>query len=405
VSDSAHTVSEATRKRLVVIDDDPDAGDIICVAARMAGFDATRSTTFDEFTAALAEPVSVLVVDLVMPGTDGIELLRYLVRQQCRAGIVLTSGFDAQVLESAERTARAMGLRVLGHLPKPMRVAELVERLRQFGAAAVDAAPTPSGGTVAVSPDELEHGIDHDQLVVHYQPQIDLRTMTIIGIEALVRWNHPVHGLLFPDRFLRMAESAGLMDALTRTVLGCVLKDSKHLADNGALQTYSINLSAKSLRNLNLPDEISNAAAQSGVAASQLIIEITETELIGELALALDILTRLRMKGVQVSIDDFGVGYSTLRQVHLIPANELKIDKSFVIASHSDDTARIMVQKTIELGRELGLRVVAEGVETPASLDLVRRYGCDIAQGYFFTRPLPLTSFTDWRSNWTGSKH
>ena len=221
-----------------------------------------------------------------------------------------------------------------------------------------------------------------------------------MGVEALVRWQHPELGLVFPDSFIGHAESFGLIDQLGWLVVNRGLAElpERALAD-GSFPTLSLNVSAHSLTDLKFPDTFVALTEKYGVPPERIILEITESGLIQNLASSLDILMRLRLKGIQLSIDDFGTGYAMMQQLRNVPATELKIDKSFVQEMYVNDGARVVVQKTIEIGHELGMKVIAEGVETAEQLEFLRAGHCDLAQGYFFSRPLPVDDLLPWLKN------
>jgi EAL domain-containing protein (putative c-di-GMP-specific phosphodiesterase class I)/FixJ family two-component response regulator len=382
-------------KNMLVIDDDSDIGEFVSEVARACGYFCDSVTNFDDFKALLGPDVSMIMVDLMMPGVDGIEVLRYLGEQGCQSGIILMSGFDKRVLSVSEQLARELGLNVLGHFQKPIRFVDLESFLnRSSKARAVHATPEEPGSPI--SAEELRRAIQEDQMVVHYQPQMDIRSHVPVGVEALVRWNHPVRGLLAPDLFIALSESLGLIDDLTWLIVKKALGDRKQITKHGWRPTLSINVSAVSLRDLEMPEKFLSHAAAFDTSPKDLVIEITESGLIKELRTALDILARLRVRGMDLSIDDFGTGYSMLQQLKRVPANELKIDQMFVQAMEHDEEARAMVCKTIELGHELGMRIVAEGVETEEQLLRLGGMGCDIAQGYLFSRPVPLQEILAW---------
>lgn len=386
---------------LLVVDDEPGIGQFIAAAAGSVGYACQVTTTATEFKTALAPGVSLIMLDLVMPDTDGIELLRFLGAQRCEAPIILMSGFDKRVLRVAEDLATELGLKVAACLQKPFRLAqlrELLERYRGFVAAANTRRSAPS--SLTVTREDLIRACEHDEFELHYQPQISIETGAVCGAEALVRWRHPDHGLVYPNAFIGLCESWNLIDRLTSSVLNIALADRMRYRDNYGDLTLSVNVSARSLHDLDFPDTVSILASQYDMPPSKVVLEITESGLIGNLARALDVLARVRMKQMRLSIDDFGTGYSMMQQLRRVPATELKVDKSFVQEMLTDDSARTVVRKTIELGHDLEMRVVAEGVETRDQFAALSAGGCDIAQGYLFTRPLPLTAFVAWLDDW-----
>jgi EAL domain-containing protein (putative c-di-GMP-specific phosphodiesterase class I) len=212
-----------------------------------------------------------------------------------------------------------------------------------------------------------------------------------------VRWQCPERDLLYPDSFLRRAEQMGLMDDLGWLVAGRALDEVKLFANrSGAVPRLALNLSVQSLHDLKFPDRFLEVLHKHGAAMESVILEITESGLLKELSNTLDVLTRLRVKGIQLSIDDFGTGYAMMQQLVNIPATELKIDKEFVMNMQQSSSDRVMVEKSIEIGHELGMKVLAEGVETAEQLGSLRQNGCDAAQGYFFSRALPPKDLVHW---------
>jgi EAL domain-containing protein (putative c-di-GMP-specific phosphodiesterase class I) len=243
----------------------------------------------------------------------------------------------------------------------------------------------------------LRHAIERNELILHYQPQIDIATGRILGLEALVRWQHPERGLIFPNDFISRAEELGLIDELGWLVMDRGMSEVGQFANgDGKNPMLSLNASVYSLYDLKFPDTLVSLAEKHGISLGDITIEVTESGLIEELSRTLDILTRLRMKQVKLSIDDFGTGYAMMQQLQNIPATELKIDKSLVQDIHDKDTDRILIQKTIEMAHELGMQVIGEGVETQEQLDFLRLKGCDGVQGYLFTRALPPEELVDW---------
>jgi PAS domain S-box-containing protein len=392
----------AARQKILVIDDDDDIGELVSAAAETMGCQCTVTTQAATFLEKLAPDTTLVLLDLMMPGMDGIELLRLLAERNCKADIVLISGVGKRTIESAGQLGEILGLSIVGHLQKPFPIADLkklLQRLSGFEAPPI----VHSSPRALILKDELQLAVDNDEFVVYYQPQIDIATGHIFGVEALVRWQHPKHGLIFPDVFIGLMEQFGLIDELGWIVANQGMRDIGKFADwDGTAVALSLNVSAKSLHDLNFPDTLISIAVKHGVSPADLTIEITESGLIKELSKTLDILTRLRMKQVKLSIDDFGTGFAMLQQIKNIPATELKIDRSFVQEMTSKPRDRIMVQRTIEMAHDLGMHVIAEGVETLEQLDILRSNGCDIAQGYLFSRPIPAKEMVNWLHAYRG---
>ena len=246
---------------------------------------------------------------------------------------------------------------------------------------------------------ELRTALSTDQLVVHYQPKIDLDTGDVHAVEALVRWEHPTRGLLYPDAFLHLVEESGLMPTLTRVVLARALDQAAAWDAQGQPLTVAVNLSASSLVDHDLPRQVASMLAARGVPPHALQLEITEEFLMADRDRARSILTRLRNNGIQISVDDYGTGYSSLSYLRDLPVDELKLDQSFIFPMADDARAAALVASTIALAHSLGLRMVAEGVETEVAYAELAHLGCDQAQGYFMSRPVPAAELDHWRRN------
>ncbi|HEY0401080.1 MAG TPA: EAL domain-containing protein [Blastococcus sp.] len=244
--------------------------------------------------------------------------------------------------------------------------------------------------------EQLRTALDTDQLDVHYQPKLDLRTGGVIGVEALVRWNHPERGLLYPDVFLPLAEQAGLMRRLALRVLERSLRDLQGWRATGLDLSVAVNLSVSNLQDVALPEQVEMLLDSFGVPAEALILEITEDVLMADAARSQQVMAGLRRLGVRLSIDDYGTGYSSLSYLRALPVDELKLDRSFVSHLTSDDRASAIVRSTLQLSLDLGMTMVVEGVEDAATLAALRAWGCDFAQGYHIARPMPAEKFLDW---------
>jgi len=387
-------------QKILIIDDDKDIAEAVCSYVKTLGWHCQITNNATDFLHHLTPDITLIFLDLMIPGVDGIQLLRQLAELRCEVGIVLMSGVGKRVLETTDELAASLGLFIAGHLQKPFSLPDLKQILSR--PSRPEPLPlSPPRDRTAIPVSALRTAIDDDQFVVHYQPQIDIRSGRVTGLEALVRWQHPTHGLIFPDNFIPRIEALGWIDELGWLVANRAFADLCQFADpHGEVPALSLNASAQSLLNLHFPDKLMDIAARFGVPLQKVTIEITESGLLRELSKTLDVLARLRMKSVNISIDDFGTGYSMLQQLRRIPATELKIDKSFVHNMHTSDGDRIIVQKTIEIGQQLGMQVVVEGIETAPQLDFLRHSGCDLAQGYHFSRPLAPTPMVTWLSNY-----
>jgi diguanylate cyclase (GGDEF)-like protein len=243
---------------------------------------------------------------------------------------------------------------------------------------------------------ELRRAIEQEQLVLHYQPKVDAHTGQLLGVEALVRWQHPDHGLVPPGEFIPLAERTGLIAPLTHYVLDAALHQCRDWRRAGHELAVAVNVSPRRLLDLAFPDEVAATLATWDVPARLLVVEITESTIMADPTHALEILGRLNRMGVGLSIDDFGTGYSSMAYLKSLPVHELKVDRSFVTHMTSNTSDAVIVRSTVDLGRNLGLRVVAEGVEDPATRDQLDALGCDAIQGYYVSRPVPPEDLIRW---------
>ncbi len=243
---------------------------------------------------------------------------------------------------------------------------------------------------------ELKKGLQENQVLLHYQPKVDLETGKIVGAEALVRWQHPTRGLLPPAEFVPMAEHTGLIKPLSRYVLNMALSQCREWRDEGMDLKVSVNLSTRDLLDPHLPQDVSQLLSRWRLPASSVELEITESTMMVDPQRSLEVLKRLHNMGIALSIDDFGTGYSSLSYLKELPVNELKIDRTFVEAMTSNRGDAFIVRSTIDLAHNLSLQVVAEGVEDQATMDELAGLGCNVAQGFHLSRPLPPQDFTTW---------
>jgi len=246
--------------------------------------------------------------------------------------------------------------------------------------------------------DELRAAIERRHLILHFQPTLDLFTERVIGVEALVRWQHPTRGLLYPDDFIPLAERVGLIVPLTRAVLELAIGAAAGLERSGHSLRMSVNISQWDLMDEQLPESIDRMLMWYNLPPDLLTLEVTESSLGQDPIRAKRSLEKLRSRGVRISIDDYGVGYSSMSQLLDLPVDELKIDKSFVFALASDTRAIALIRSTIEMARALDLTVVAEGVENGENLEALRRIGTHIVQGDFISRPLTSSQLEDFLS-------
>lgn len=389
--------------RILLIDDDRVVGEIVSALARAMGLPCDVTRTPEEFFDRIGPETSVILLDLVMPEMDGIEILRLLGERNCKARIILMSGINIRVIETAKKLALSLGLSVVGHLQKPFPIAQLQELLGATVAPEKPAEQAPEK-RLEIPDADFHRALDQNEFVLYYQPQINIATGIVTGVEALSRWQHPTLGLVFPDNFISRIEDLGLMDRFCWITAERALNEVRSFASaSGYLPRLAINVSVSSLRDLKFPDIFMNLARKYDFPAERIVLEITESGLM-EFSLALDVLTRLRMRNFQLSIDDFGTGYSMMKQLQNVPAIELKIDRTFVRNMHVNHADLVMVEKIIEMGHELEMEVIAEGVETEEQFNFLRDRGCDGVQGYFFSRALPPNEILRWLDSYRAQK-
>lgn len=337
--------------------------------------------------------IDIVISDLNMPEMDGIQLLRHLGALGVNLGVILVSGEDPRLLESVQNLGQQYKLRVLGSITKPVKKDLLLNCIASFKR---DIKPSPQGPATMVFADELQAAILGDQLEVWYQPQVDVKTLQLVGLEALARWQHPDKGFIPPNIFIGIAEKYGMIQQLTDSILKQSVRQISEWAKLGFDISLSVNFSAAGLCHLEMPEVLHSTIRNSALRPDHLTIEVTESALPKDASATLDILTRLRLKGFGLSIDDFGTGFSSLEQLKLIPFSELKIDRSFVHAATDNKASQAILESSISLAKRLNIHCIAEGVETQADWDLVAELGCDRAQGYFIAKPMPASEFIPW---------
>ncbi|MDO8350913.1 MAG: EAL domain-containing response regulator [Gallionella sp.] len=369
----------------------------------LANLGYTSVATCDNGRAALElvdspnDSPNLILLDLNMPEMDGIEFVRHLVERSYTGSLLLISGEDERMLAAADKLVQAHKITVLGHVAKPVAPQALAALLAKW-------APP---GSARVRPAKAEYGaealraaIANGELVNYYQPKVAVSDGRVVGVETLVRWRHPTDGMVYPDQFIGVAEENGLIDDLTRVVLHDALAQARAWRDAGLTLRVAVNLSMDNLKVLSFADFVAEQAVAAGVAPADMVLEVTESRLMADLRAPLEILTRLRLKRFRLSIDDFGTGNSSLSQLRDIPFDELKIDQGFVHQAHADETRHAIVAASLSLARQLGMEVVAEGVEDQDDWDFLRRTQCDLAQGYFIGRPMPAAELPGWIETW-----
>ena len=397
------TRTSAAPSKIVVVDDDPFMLRVICRQLRDLGFQDVAPTPSGEAAiAACASPDTtpdIILLDLKMPGMDGIELLRHLGERNFAGGIIFLSGEDAVTMRSAEALARAYHLRILGTHSKPINREVLGAML---GKHTNGVAKEPGRAQRQFTAAEVAHGIAHGELVNHYQPKVVTDTGEVVGVEALVRWQHPEAGLVYPDQFIPVAEANGLIRDLTKCVMKSALAQASAWRKVGICLSIAINITMDDLASPDFSTDLITLTKAAGVPAESIVLEVTESQIMPDRRSVLDALTRLRLHRYRLSIDDFGTGHSSLAQLRDLPFDELKIDQTFARNAYRDCRLGAFVRSTLTLARSLGLNSVAEGVETAQDWEYLRSEGARCSQGYFIARPMGADAIQGWISEWHG---
>ncbi len=395
--------------KLLVVDDETDFADYVSEVAKNMNFEVQSTDNPLMFADLYSTTIDIIILDLFMPRVDGIELLRFLYENKTSASIIFMSGKDRSVLHSAQKLAVEQGLDVLAVLQKPFRAEDLeqvlAEYIQDLNLPASDQEPdTNQPAAHMPAPAELRQAIEDKALFLSYQPQINLSSGEVTGVEALIRWQHPDKGKIPASYFIPLAEENDLISDVTTFATRTAIRQMAQWQDKGINLRMSINFSPKILDNLEMPGKLARYVAKIGTDISSITIEVTETALMADVAKYMDILARLRMKGFSLAIDDFGTGYSSLKQLVRAPFSKLKIDQLFVRKMDIDKECRTIVEISILLAHKLGMQVIAEGIENEKVYNILRELDCDEGQGYWIAKPMKADEIEAWLAKRSAGK-
>ena len=347
-------------------------------------------------------PVDIVISDLEMPGMDGMEFVRHLGETGVRVSIILASALERKLLASIATMSEAYGINLLGVVEKPITPAKLEALITLHKPAqAQRGRPKTAGPTFTL--EEIAAGLRNNEFEPFFQPKVELATGRVKGAEALARWRHPQHGIIAPYAFIQPLEDNDLIDELAWIMLRKAAAFCSTWRSAGLEATVSVNLSLKSLTDIRLADRVTELVLSENLEPRHMVLELTESAATTDLGKALENLARLRIKGFGLSIDDYGTGYSSMQQLTRIAFTELKIDQSFVTNAAKQESAKVILESSLDMARKLNITAVAEGVETQADWNLLRQLGCGLAQGYFVARPMEAGAYPNWVRGWKRS--
>ncbi len=330
----------------------------------------------------------LIILDLNFGEMDGIQLVNYLHNIHCKSSLILIGSEDERLLMAVKHVAETKQLLVIDFTQKPLQVHSL-HKIYDY----VDLKSPKK-----INASSIAKALENNAFSMVYQPKIDIKSKKLLGLEALIRWNHSSGIVIPPNDFIHIAEESGLIAPLTHWVIRQVFEDYSNYHKTKPAVQFALNLSPKMLTDLVFPLEAAKLAKEYGVDPTSICFEITETGVSHQSSIILEVLTHLRVLGFSLSIDDFGTGYSSIAELQRLPFNELKVDRSFVLELANSNATKTIVKSTIELGHNLNMSLVAEGVESQDVLNILEELNCDNIQGYLVSRPVSMADLDIWHA-------
>lgn len=384
---------------ILLVDDDPLQ--VKMLARTLNGLGYTELVGCTSAAAALDalnapnSPIGLILLDLNMPGVDGVAFLKLLSERRVEASVVLVSGEDERLLESAARFGASQNIKILGAITKPVFPAELKAVLEHWDQPTAE--PVPPKQYPA---DQIARAILDGELVPHFQPIVNLATGALAGAETLVRWQHPSDGLVMPGQFISVTEERGLIRDITGLMIRAAVTQGRVWRDQGLEVFVAVNISMGDLTRADFADFVLAALDRSGLPPTDLVLEVSEQRFAQDPDTAVAAISRLRLRRITMAIDNFGVGSSSLVQLRDLPFNSVKVNGSFVHGAGSNAVLGAIVNSSVDLARQLGMRTVAEGVEDSTDWVWLRASACELAQGWFIGAPMAASELAAWLSAW-----
>jgi len=340
------------------------------------------------------EKFDLTFIDLEMPVMDGVELVRSIAAEKLIESIIILSSKDPSLILSIGTMAESDGLSVVGTFQKPMKPEDLLTSLKRLANERVKEKKQQK--QVPLTKEDLVSAIKNKEITLHYQPKLTVKGLLLKGVEALARWHHPSRGFISPVEFIDASEKLGLISELTEYLFDIALRQKAQWSQHGINFHLSFNLSPLSLTDKGLADKISQQVAIYKIPPKDIVLEITENAISGEISTAIETLAKLRLKGFNLAIDDYGTGFANAQQLSRVPATELKLDRSLVDNVATKPQQKAILKSTVNLSKDLQLITVAEGVEYFEDFLLLYKFEVDLVQGYYFAKPMTANNLNIW---------